>query len=85
MIEKVLGFKEKDSWNVLAVNEDKIFAVNSNNLVPVVSVEELEKIIERKRYMEAFSAGKQEWVVNVESLLSTIHKQSESINQVSKK
>ena len=45
---------------------------------PVVSVEELGKIIERKKYMEAHSVGKQEWVINVEHLLSTIQ------NQVSK-
>ena len=33
--KKVLGFYEEDSWQVIAVNNDKIFAVNSNNLVPV--------------------------------------------------
>jgi len=49
MSEKVLGFYEEDSWNVLAVNNDKIFAVNSDKLVPVVSVEEHEESLQYLR------------------------------------
>jgi len=33
--KKVLGFYKKDSWQVIAVNNDKIFAVNSDKLVSV--------------------------------------------------
>jgi len=48
---------------------------------PVVEVEWLNYIIERKKYMESPLVGKQEWVINVENLLSIIKKQS----QVTKK
>jgi len=47
--KKVLGFKEKDSWNVIAVNNDKIFAVNSNKLVPVRLASES---VDKKEYDE---------------------------------
>ena len=48
--KKVLGFYEEDSWQVIAVNNDKIFAVNSNNLVPVRLASESVDLKELKEY-----------------------------------
>ena len=62
MSEKVLkGFYEEDSWNVLAVNNDKIFAVNSNNLVSVRLASEsvdLKDIKELKDFSEQLVENK---------------------------
>ncbi len=71
-IRKILGIHEE--MDIVKRKEWNRFH-KEIKLVPAVSIEWLENIIERKKYLEAPSVGKQDWVINVEHLLKVIREQ----------
>ncbi len=75
MVEKVLGFEKKNDY-VCGHKVQTTYNPKKDKIVPVVSVEWMEYIVKRKKYLEAPSVGNQEWVVNVEKLLKAVRLQA---------
>jgi len=57
MTGRVLGFKEKDSWQITAVNKDLILVVCKKNLVPVVLASESVSLKWLKEYCKKRQKG----------------------------